>query len=205
MSAIKNIIFDLGGVILDIDIDRTHHAFREMGLEKIEDLFGYGHAASFFKDHEQGKISDEDFIAQVQKLIPGSESLAIRKAWNAMLLEFPAERIEYLRDLRKTYRLFLFSNTNGIHLEAFSMLYNSGSGNGKLDELFDKAYYSHLMGLRKPDKESFEFILKENNLLPEETLFVDDAAINIRGAEEAGLQTFHLQKGMDLRAISRKL
>src|ERR1035438_10305514 len=102
MQNIKNIIFDLGGVIMNIDVKRTQKAFTEMGVKNINDYFGHGFAASFFKDHESGKISDEVFIQKIKEAvkldIPDDQVIA---AWNALLLDFPAERIELLEEIRK--------------------------------------------------------------------------------------------------------
>ena len=190
-SKIKNIIFDLGGVILDIDFYKTQNAFRSLGLHEIEDLFGLGHAASYFKDYEVGKINDEEFINNIRKSV--SEELSpdeIIKAWNAMLIEFPKPGIEKIKELKLKYRTFLFSNTNAIHLKAFRKMFEADYPGETLDGLFEKVYYSHLMKARKPDVASFIQIINENNLIAEETLFVDDAEINLKAAREAGLQTF---------------
>jgi FMN phosphatase YigB (HAD superfamily) len=119
-------------------------------------------------------------------------------AWNALLLDFPAERIELLRSLGKRYRLFLFSNTNALHLAALRKIYRDRFAEGALDDYFEKTYYSHLLGMRKPDKAPFEQILRENQLDPGATVFVDDALVNVEGARTAGLKGFHLKPGMNL-------
>jgi FMN phosphatase YigB (HAD superfamily) len=199
MQGIKNIIFDLGGVILNLDNQRTEDAFVALGAKNFREYFGHGFAASFFKEYEIGRISDRQFIDSVRQLIGLSTSdQAIIDSWNALLLDFPAERIQLLRDLRKTYRLFLFSNTNALHLTAVRQIWNASFGEGSLDQYFEKTYYSHLMGMRKPDRESFEFILKENELDGQETLFVDDAIVNVEGAEKAGLKGLFLRPGISL-------
>ena len=204
--AIRNIIFDLGGVILDIDISETQRSFRKLGIEQIESLFGLGHAASFFRDHEQGRITDDQFVEEVKKLVKTPiKDEDVLNAWNAMLLKFPQSRIEFLKKLREKYRLFLFSNTNGIHLRAFREIFTKGFPGAQLDDLFEKAYYSHLMGKRKPDTESFLQIVRENELNPSETLFIDDAESNVKGAREAGLQAVLLEPGktiMDLGLLN---
>ena len=174
MQGIKNIIFDLGGVILNLDNRRTEDAF-------------------------VARISDREFIDSVRQLtglaVPDQD---IIDSWNALLLDFPAERIQLLKELRKNYRLFLFSNTNALHLAALQQIWTGTFGDGSLDQHFEKTYYSHLMGIRKPDRESFEFILKENHLNAQETLFVDDAIINVEGAELAGLKGLFLRPGISL-------
>jgi FMN phosphatase YigB (HAD superfamily) len=199
MRGIKNIIFDLGGVIINLDNQRTEDAFVALGAKNFREYFGHGFAASFFKEYEIGRINDRQFIDSVRQLIGLSTSdQAIIDSWNALLLDFPAERIQLLKELRKTYRLFLFSNTNALHLAALQQIWNASFGEGSLDQYFEKTYYSHLMGMRKPDQESFEFILKENELNGQETLFVDDAIVNVEGAEKAGLKGLFLRPGISL-------
>src|SRR5947209_12167336 len=166
MVNIKNIIFDLGGVIMDIDVKHTLKAFSALGIKNIENYFGHGFAASFFSDHEAGRISDEEFLKEIKKLLTGENSGAaeisdqdVIDAWNALLLEFPPERIALLKELKSRYRLFLFSNTNAIHYNKFRQIYHN-SFSGELEDLFEKAYFSHSLGHRKPDAGGFELIIK---------------------------------------------
>ena len=202
MQGIKNIIFDLGGVLLNLDIPRTEQAFASMGAKDFRQYFGHGFAASFFADYEIGKISDRQFIDELKNLNGiSSPDETIVDGWNAMLLDFPPERIALLKALRKRYRLFLFSNTNALHLAAFRQTYRDAFGESTLEDHFEKAYYSHLLGMRKPNKDSFTQILTENGLKGSETLFVDDAAINVEAAVEAGLQGFYLRPGMTILDI----
>jgi FMN phosphatase YigB (HAD superfamily) len=194
VEGIRNIIFDLGGVILNIDNAFTENAFISLGVTDFHEIFGHGHAASFVKDYEIGRISDEEFIAELRKISGGSVSdRELLAAWNIMLLDFPPERIQLLNDLKQKYRLFLFSNTNSIHVVELKKRYRQTFNNAELDDLFEKAYYSQILGMRKPDKESFEFIVNENGLDPASTLFVDDALINIQGANAAGLKGYFLE------------
>jgi len=199
MRGIKNIIFDLGGVIINLDNQRTTDAFVSLGLKNIREYFGHGHAASFFKDYEVGRITDRQFIDAIRETggLTASDQ-AIIDGWNALLLDFPAERIGLLKQLRKSYRIFLFSNTNALHLAALQRIYTRTFRSGSLEDLFEKTYYSHLLGMRKPDKASYEYILKENGLEGRETLFVDDAIINVEGAEQAGLKGLFLRPGISL-------
>jgi putative hydrolase of the HAD superfamily len=125
---------------------------------------------------------------------------AVIDAWNALLLKFPPERIALLEDLKTRYRLFLFSNTNAIHLQKFSEIYRQ-SFPGKLEDHFEKAYYSHEMGHRKPDLAGFSKIILENGLDPKQTLFVDDALMNVEGAIKAGLKGLYLPPGMFITDI----
>jgi len=198
MQGIKNIIFDLGGVIINLDNQLTENAFLALGARPLKEYFGHGHAASFFKEYEVGGISDQQFVDNIKDLTgitaPDKE---IIQAWNALLLDFPSERIRLLKDLRKSYRIFLFSNTNALHLAHLQQIYRNTFPNDEyaLDDLFERAYYSHILKMRKPDEASFQYILKENQLKGEETLFVDDALINVEGAEKAGLKGLFLRPG----------
>lgn len=199
MRGIKNIIFDLGGVILNLDNQRTTDAFVALGLKNIKEYFGHGHAASFFKDYEVGRITDRQFIDAIRETTGlNAPDQAIVDSWNALLLDFPPERIQLLKQLGKSYRIFLFSNTNALHLAALRDIYTRTFGSGSLDDYFEKTYYSHLLGMRKPDRASYEYILQENGLNGPETLFVDDAIINVEGAEQAGLKGLYLRPGINL-------
>lgn len=199
MRGIKNIIFDLGGVILNLDNQRTTDAFVALGLKNIKEYFGHGHAASFFKDYEVGRISDRQFIDAIRETTGlNAPDQVIVDSWNALLLDFPPERIQLLEQLRKNYRIFLFSNTNALHLSALRDIYTRTFGSGALEDHFEKTYYSHLLGMRKPDRASYEYILQENGLNGPETLFVDDAIINVEGAEQAGLKGLYLRPGISL-------
>jgi HAD superfamily hydrolase (TIGR01509 family) len=203
MDNIQNIIFDLGGVIINLDNKLTENAFASLGAKNFDKYFGHGFAASFFKDYEIGKITDQQFINELKSMInPDVPDEIVVNAWNALLLDFPAERIELLKRLGKKYRLFLFSNTNALHLEALRKIYRSTFSDGELDGHFEKSYYSNVLGLRKPDKASFEFIINENKLNPASTLFVDDALINVEGANAAGLKGFYLEPGKTIIDIN---
>lgn len=193
--SIKNIIFDLGGVILNIDLRKTQDAFRALGVKNIDEVFRMGHIESFFKSYETGAIDDTEFIASVQNL--AGIQLAPEKvieAWNALLIDFPQERINFLKKLRGTYRLFLLSNTSALHHTRFHEMFKQEFG-GSLDDLFDKAYYSHIIKLHKPDAASYKLITDENRLDPGETLFIDDSVANVEGAERAGLKGIYLAPG----------
>ncbi|WP_166437199.1 HAD family hydrolase [Niastella caeni] len=191
----KNIIFDLGGVLLNLGVAKTRDAFIKLGLTQIDDLFRIGHAHGFFRDYEIGTISDEEFVEKARQLChPGTSDSQVIDAWNIMLLDFPAERVQLLKQLKTKYQLFLFSNTNAIHLQAFSKSYRQVYG-AALDDLFEKAYYSHVINQRKPDVPAFEYVIKDSNIDAAETLFIDDALVNVEGARQAGLQAVHLTDG----------
>ena len=193
MQNIKNIIFDLGGVILNIDMKLTENALQDLGINNFSRYMGPSHLISFFKEYEAGKIDDAAFIRAIQALSEKAvKEEAIVNAWNALLLDFPAERIELLRKLKKKYRLFLLSNTNAIHHRQFQQQLYLQTGN-YLENLFEKTYYSHTTGLCKPDVAAFRLVINENKLNPAETIFVDDTEANMTGAKEAGLHIAHIR------------
>ncbi len=153
----------------------------------------YANAQAFF-DYEKGLITDEEFRDQVRLLLNWrATDEEFDACWNAMLLDIPTERLQLLQRLKKEYRIFLLSNTNEIHLKKFNAILKNSSGHESMDVFFHKAYYSHRMKMRKPDTEIFEFVLKENQLNPAETIFLDDNVSNLEGASLAGIQTFHVE------------
>ncbi len=192
MTGIKNIIFDLGGVILNIDFNRTAKAFTDLGIDDFSKHITKFQASSLFLDYETGLIDDDTFIKGIQSLSPKplSEQEVI-DAWNALLLDFPEERIAFLKLLRKKYRLFLLSNTNAIHLVEFQKRFYALTGN-YLEGVFEKTYYSHVVKLRKPSEAIYQLVVSENSLIPSETLFVDDTAVNFQGSEKIGLKSAHI-------------
>lgn len=193
MNNIKNIIFDLGGVFIDINYQKTEVAFINAGITNFNELYNQHRASSVFEDLETGKISASFFYNELRNISKTQLSdTAIKSAWNAMLGNFLLKEIDWLASVKNKYRLFLYSNTNQIHYEAFTTLFQQETGKGSFDEYFIKAYYSHTFGLRKPYAASYQKILKDQQILAAETLFIDDTLINIEGAKEVGLQTIHL-------------
>ncbi|HEX8278216.1 MAG TPA: HAD family phosphatase, partial [Segetibacter sp.] len=187
------IIFDLGGVFIEIDFKKTENAFISLGITNFNHFYTQHTASTLFEDLETGKLNPEEFYEGFRKETGSSiTDDQIRDAWNDMLGNFPAERLEWLEEIRGRYKTYLFSNTNIIHYDAFQKIYRECTGKNDFDDYFIRAYYSHNLGLRKPYPESFKKLLELENLNADETLFVDDTAKNINGAEEAGLQTFLL-------------
>jgi glucose-1-phosphatase len=193
LTEIKNIIFDLGGVIINLDTQKTYQQFSHLSAIGLEEIKSKSAKSSFFDLYEKGLLSDQEFRDQVRQFLKSEASDAeIDTAWNAMLLDIPLPRIQLLKRLRDNYKLFLLSNTNNIHLQCFTEIVKSTTGLSGLSDCFDKDYYSHLMKMRKPDVEIFQYVLRENNLNPNETLFLDDNQSNLAGAASIGIQTFHV-------------
>ena len=202
MQGIKAIIFDFGGVIFDIDISKTNKAFAELGVTNFEQMYSQKNANPLFQLLEQGKINEAEFYNEFRNETALSlTDDEIKIAWNALLLSYRKEALETLKALRSKYKLYLLSNTNFIHHRKFNETYIDEIGISSLDNYFDKAYYSQQIGFRKPDKEAYEFVIKENNLIPSQTLFIDDTIENIESAKAVGLQTVLLQRGMKIEEL----
>jgi glucose-1-phosphatase len=199
--AIKNIIFDLGGVIMNIDFKKTEAAFEALGFADFKQYMTQFHITPFFEQYETGMIDDAAFIKGVQGMagrpITAEEVVA---SWNALLLDFPPARLALLDAIKNQYRIFLLSNTNALHYRAFQQTLHAQTGR-VLEDIFEKAYYSHTAHLRKPDAAIYKLVLDENALHPAETLFIDDTASNFSGAEELGIQTLHLKPPMQITEI----
>ncbi len=196
MAALKNIIFDLGGVLIDLDYKKTEDAFISLGYENFHTMYSQYTADELFRKLETGKISNEDFYKVAINAHAGSVTEeAIQAAWNAMLLSWRNESLLFLEKISTQYRIFLLSNTNAIHFEAFHRSLKEETGRESIEPLFTKAYWSHKIGLRKPDAEVFEFVAKDAGIRPEETLLIDDSENNIKKAAELGFKTHLLIAG----------
>ncbi len=193
LKGIKNIIFDLGGVIINIDYKLTLAEFKKLGLKDVEKIYTQFGQLEWFDNYDRGRISSDIFLNEFGKLLaPGTSREQITHAWNAMLLDFPQDRAELLLKLKKNYRTFLLSNTNEIHINYFFRRIKDLYGYDEMKSFFEKDYYSHRLGMRKPDVEIFDFVLRENGLVASETLFIDDTLQHVEGARRAGLRAYHL-------------
>ncbi len=199
MNSINAIIFDLGGVILDLDYQLTIEAFNKLGCVDFNLIYNQQKQNQLFDHFETGKISASTFRNKLQEEL--SISLTDNEfdnAWNAMLIELPIKRIQLLQNLKGKYPLFLLSNTNEIHIKAFQKIIASTIGYNTFKDCFKMVYYSSDIGLRKPNSDCFKMVLNENDLTPEKTLFIDDSAQHINGAKAIGIQTHLLKKEEDL-------
>ncbi len=192
-QTIKNIIFDFGGVILNLDYRLTVASMAQLsGNDK--DIYSQFKQLAFFDDFETGKISKDEFRQNLKKALDcHATDDVLDRAWNAMLLDLPADRVAFIHSLKPRYRTFLFSNTNIIHKEAFDVTISQSVGKDYFDQAFEKTYYSHEVGMRKPHAEVFEFIVDKNALVAEETLFIDDSIQHIEAAQKLGIKTIHLK------------
>ena len=200
MKNIKSIIFDLGAVLLNIDYQKTICEFEKLGIENSAEFYSKKTQTNIFNLLETGKISDEDFVREIQLLCEDATEDQVIFAWNALLLDLQKERIELLKKLNQDFHIYLLSNTNSIHISEF----RKKLGEIKYQEfynLFDKVYYSHEIGFRKPNKETFQLILDENNLKANEVLFIDDSPQHIEGANKLGIQTHHLSDTEEITTL----
>ena len=190
MGSIKNIIFDLGGVLLNIDYIKTTNSFKELGFTDFENMYTMLKANNVFDSLETGHITETDFYGYMLDAAAGKVTKEqVTEAWNAMLLDFRTESLGFLKQLGKKYKLFLLSNTNIIHKQAFDTIFKNQTGFPSLDKFFDKAYYSQHIGLRKPNADIFEFVLKDASILAAETFYIDDLYPNIETARSLGFKT----------------
>lgn len=194
----KALIFDLGGVILDIDYSRCVAAFGALGILNFDEHYSQAQQSHLFDGLETGKLSPAEFRNWVRKYTPAATDHEVDAAWNAMILDFAPGRTALISALRRRYNCFLLSNTNAIHQQHFEEKFRREGHGASLRELFDKAYYSHEVGLRKPHAEVFRRVLSEQGLAPNEVVFIDDSPQHISGAAALGLHTIHLKKITDL-------
>ncbi|MDE3185799.1 MAG: HAD family phosphatase [Bacteroidota bacterium] len=193
MQKIENIIFDLGGVLLDIDYNLTRIAFEKLGVVQFDEMYSQANADQLFQKLETGDISEGNFYKEINRSTGLQLSeIEIREAWNAMLLSFREESLTFLDQVRDRYKIFLLSNTNHIHHKSFYEIYHQKERGKSFEQYFDKAFYSFEIGLRKPEAICYEWVLKDLKIVPEKTLFIDDSINNIEGAKLVGLQTVHL-------------
>ena len=192
MKNVKAIIFDLGAVILNINYQNTIDEFKKLGVKNPNSFYSKKTQTHLFNQIETGKISQKEFLLQLQKETSDASIQQVKNAWNAMLLDLPEERIKLLKSLNQNYTIFLLSNTNALHICKFK----KKLGNKEYAEfynLFDKVYYSHKIGFRKPQAEAFTIILNQNKLAAHEVLFIDDSPQHIEGAKKLGIQAYHLK------------
>jgi putative hydrolase of the HAD superfamily len=198
---IDAIIFNLGGVILNIDYQLPIKAFQKLGITDFASHFSQASQSGLLDDYETGTISSEDFIQELRRYVkPETTDKQIIDAWNSILLDLPEERLFILEKAAENHRIFLLSNTNDIHIQEFNSYLLDEHNLPSLEPFFEQLYLSYEVGLRKPDKRIFEYVLQDAGLEPSSTLFIDDSIQHIQAASELGIVT-HLLKGQDLAEL----
>ncbi len=195
---IKNIIFDFGGVILNIDPSKVKEAFIGTGIRNFDEVFVEASHSGLLNKFEKGTISSAEFRETIRNLSNTNiTDKALDNAWNQMIGEFPGERIELIKNIRRNYHLFILSNTNSIHYDFYTKKFFNEFG-FDLESLFDETYWSFKIGKSKPNTNTFEFVIQQSNLIPVQTLFIDDSLPNILAAGKVNLPSFYLKPGMDV-------
>jgi len=195
LKGIKNIIFDLGGVLLNLDFKLTQQAFINLGIADFEGYYSKAKQVGVFDDFETGTISENEFCDELRALWGISKTNAeIIEAWNSMLLDFPIARKKLLLALKSKFSTSLLSNTNETHIRGFIPILKADLNEDSLSPLFHAVYYSNEIGFRKPNAAAFEHVLAQNNYLASETLFLDDSIQHIEGARKCGIKAVHIHK-----------
>jgi len=191
---IKNIIFDFGDIFINLDKEIIFREIERFGGNQVLSA----EILEINRKYEIGEISSEKFVAALSEIYPKASTEDIIQIWNGMLLDFPNERLEFIEELANnaSYRLFLLSNTNALHIAEVIEKLGIDTFN-RFKNCFEKFYLSHEIHLRKPNADIYEFVLKENGLVSEETFFIDDTRENIESAEKLGIHCWHLQVGIE--------
>ena len=205
--AVKNIILDFGGVLLDLDYMRTQNIFINLGCKNFESIYSQAQQTEIFNLFDKGKITETDFFSELQRLaqLEKINPNEIKAAWDAMLVGFPEENYLLLKELKKKYRVFLLSNTNETHITAFEKLVEKTCPVKEFENLFEKVYYSCRIHLRKPDAACFLHVLNDSKLKLEETIFIDDSMQHIEGAKKVGITTHFLEKNVRTTSLLKSL
>jgi epoxide hydrolase-like predicted phosphatase len=188
---IKTLLFDFGDIFINLDKTATEKELKKLGFENFSPEM-----LLWNQQYEKGEISTEDFITNYQNVIRNTSREQLIKAWNAILLDFPEKRLEFLKQLQreKKYKLLLLSNTNELHIK---WIEENVAHYFEFKSCFDGFYLSHEIGMRKPDSEVYEFILQKHQLQPEQVLFIDDTKENTEAAKKLGIKTWHLNPGKE--------
>ena len=205
MSEIKNLLLDLGGVVLNVDYHKMVDVFKEYGVMDFDKHFTQAKQVEIIDKFEEGKCTIEEFRNGIRDLVEVDLTDAqIDKAWFSMILDLPKERIELIGLLKLKYNVYLFSNTNELHIELLKKRYEEEFGFDIFQMLFTKAYFSNEIKMRKPHPESFQWLLNDAEIKAEETLFIEDSPQHIEGAKKVGLNTYWLTGGETINDLYDK-
>lgn len=198
---LKNILFDLGGVILDLNITGTLERFLDMGFPSELLSYPENFNTDVFFNYETGKVSTTEFRNSVRNLTGLNFSNEVfDNAWNAMLANVPKKRTVLLEDLAKDYNLYMLSNTSELHIEKFGRMFREAAG-FDLSRVFTHCFYSHEIGVHKPDPEAFKHVIRKAGIRPEETLFLDDNIHNVKAAKELGFNVIHITENLKMEGV----
>lgn len=195
---VKNIIFDLGVVLLNVDYSKTINAFGQLGLENPDQAFSKAKQDDFFRDYEKGNLSDTDFLKGLSQRMNHDSLVDIEQAWCAMLGDFPKQKFDLLKRLSSDYRLFILSNTNSLHRKHFERTIDRDYGWKEFSSLFEYIGYSHVLRKRKPEPEAFLTLLENHKPEIPNTLFIDDTLEHVEAARRVGLTAIHFNESKNL-------
>lgn len=199
MKKIRNIVFDLGEVIINVDPSAVQKHMKAKGITNLDELHLKLLNDNIYHDLETAKISPDEFRTAIKNIVDTEiTDHDIDEAWNSMLLDIPPERIKFMTRLKSKYNLYLLSNTNAIHFAYYDKYFRDTFDYPSLDSFFTRAWYSYLMGVRKPDPGIFHMILAEGQLNPAETVFIDDLKENTEAAASTGIIPCHLPPGKEI-------
>ncbi len=200
MNNIDTLIFDFGGVIINLDYSKPVEEFKKLGILDSEKLYSKKEQTSLFDSLECGQISDENFLNEIRKKSNTNDLELIKKAWNSILLNIPEERVHLLKKLSLKYKIYLLSNTNSIHLNEIISAYGEKKWRNFIN-IFNDVYFSNQIGMRKPNEDVFFYLIKKNKLDVSKTLFIDDSPQHIKTAKKIGFKTYHLTDKEDIVSL----
>ncbi|MFY7990889.1 MAG: HAD family hydrolase [Fluviicola sp.] len=192
------IIFDLGGVLLNLDYHLTTRAFISLGMDDFERRYSQLQQTDLFDLFETGKVSPFHFINRLLDQLPaGTTANQVVHAWDAMILDFPVDRLEWLQSLKAEHRLFLLSNTNALHIDAVRRALKKAVGHDRLEDYFEQVFLSHEIGMRKPHVETFQWVVEQIGVEPTDCLFIDDSPQHVEGAKAAGIEALYCNESIE--------
>ena len=204
-SGFRNIIFDFGGVIINIDFQRSIDSFKKLGAENFDQLYSKASQLGVFDELDRGNITPKVFVDQILTWLPQRTTREqVIKAWNDILIDIPSHRIMMLEEIKLNYNSFLLSNTNAIHYNVYNRWLKNDYGHADFDGLFKAVYLSFKLGIRKPDREIFDLAFNENGLNRKETLFIDDSLHIVNATCSYGIPSYCLQEGQDVCDLFEK-
>lgn len=204
MNGITTLLFDFGGVLVNLDKQACLKAFAGLGIPNLEKYISNYAQSGIFLKLEKGQISTDEFRTELRKMSDRALSdKEIDAAWNSFLIGIPEYKLDFLLELRKKYRVLMLSNTNAIHFEQRAREEFSKQGK-KLEDYFDKCYLSYKLGMAKPDKDIFEHVLENENAAAHQILFLDDGPQNIETAMNFGFASYLVSEQEDFRSLFSK-
>ncbi len=200
MQTVKNIIFDFGNVLFDLDLPKIERGLRQFYGDQFEKATGQLRERQVFELYETGGLSSEEFVDALRMAVtPHIAPEEVVNLWNSIFIEMPRHRFDMLLQLRQHYKVFMLSNINEIHADWIdAYLLREHGIDGFQSIYFDAVYYSHLIRLRKPHLEAYEYVLSDAEIKPEESVFIDDLMPNIEAAEKVGIRGLWHEPGTEV-------